>query len=69
MPNLGLDREVFKNAWIVIGPNKTKYAPKKKMAHPTDQLLNPYNYISFRCFILAFMFNDILEGIAILSLF
>lgn len=64
---LGLDREVIQERMNQYGPNQIpQYAPKKRWRILTDQLLNPILYILFAASILAFIFNDILEGIAIL---
>ena len=64
---LGLDREVIQQRLNKYGTNEIpQYAPKKRWRILVDQLLNPILYILIAASILAFIFNDVLEGIAII---
>ena len=64
---LGLDREVIHQRLNKYDTNEIpQYAPKKRWRILVDQLLNPILYILIAASILAFIFNDILEGIAII---
>lgn len=64
---LGLDSEVIQQRLNQYGTNEIpKYAPKKRWRILVDQLLNPILYILVAASILAFIFNDVLEGMAIL---
>ena len=64
---LGLDKEEIQQRLSKYGANQIpQYAPKKRWRILVNQLLNPILYILVAASILAFIFNDVLEGIAIL---
>lgn len=63
----GLDEHEVQQRLESYGPNKVpEQAPKKRWRIFTDQLLDPIIYILTVAALLAFMFDDPLEGFAIL---
>src|SRR5690606_33007047 len=62
----GLDKEQVAKQWEQFGPNQIPQdRPKGRWRILADQLFNPINYILMAAAILALVFSDWLEGVAI----